>query len=318
MKALIQRATAVWAVALLSGCGGGAARPAAPPPPSLGPVPVIQTVEQITRPIDEYLPRPQEVRTLIAAANVLNAKCMAGFGLRGSDTHATNIDDHGARVATAHTHLYGFFDPAIVATEGYDLVQLQSSYDPAEPRPVPISAAAKTVEIGSDQAGHPMTAYAGKPVPAGGCKAEAAKGTGGDLPDMNAAGLPDGGPPIPFGDPRVIDATAKWSTCMAAKGYRFSSPYDAMTSQVAQAPVVGSGSAQKVVHSPAEIAQATADLTCKQATDFMGTVIAVQTAYDRQYIAGHSAALAQYRRQLDDRVRAAARIVAASGMPPSV
>jgi hypothetical protein len=307
---------AISAIALLSGCGAGPGRQTAPPP--LGPVPVIQTVEQITRPVDPYLPRPEEVRTLIAAGNVLNAKCMAGFGLRGNDTHATNIDDHGARVATAHTHLYGFFDPAIVATDGYDLIQLQSSHDPGEPPAPGISATAKGVEIGQDQTGRPVTSYAGQPVPAGGCKAEAAQNTGGDLPDMNAAGLPDGGPHLPLDDPRVVDATKKWSSCMAARGYHFSTPFDAMTSQVAQAPVVGTGSDQKVVHSPAEIQQATTDLACKQTTNFMGQVIAVQTAYDQQYIATHGAALAEYRTRLDGRVRAAAQIVAASGLPPSV
>jgi hypothetical protein len=280
-------------------------------------VPIIRTVEQITHPVDEYLPRPADVRMLISAANVLNAQCMAGFGLRGGGTHATDIDDHGARVATAHTRLYGFFDPEIVATDGYDIVQLQSSYDPGKPRPLPMSDVAVTVEIGSDKAGHPVSSYGGRPVPPGGCKAVARAATGGDLPDMNAAGLPDGGPTMPLSDPRVLDATTKWSTCMAAKGFHYKTPYDAMTSQVAQAAVVGSGSDQKVVHTPAEIDQATADLACKQATNFMGTVVAVQTAYDRQYIAGHGPALAEYRKRLDARIGQATQIVAASGMPPT-
>jgi hypothetical protein len=314
----MQRLTALAAVALLTGCGGGPAKPAAPPPPLVGPVPVVQTVDQVSRPIDPYLPRPEEVRMLISAANVLNARCMAGFGLSGGDTHATDIDEHGARVATAHTHLYGFFDPAIVAADGYDLVQLQSSQEPGKPARAPMSDVAMTVEIGQDQAHHPVTAYAGKPVPAGGCEGEAARGTGGALPDMNAAGLPDGGPPMPLSDPRVLDATAKWSSCMAAKGYHFATPYDAMTGPAPEsAQVVGPRGSQKVVHSPAEIAQATTDLACKQGTNFMGTVTAVQAAYDQQYINSHGPALAQYRKALDDRVHAAEQIVAASGAPPT-
>ncbi|MBS2532318.1 hypothetical protein KGQ20_05990 [Catenulispora sp. NF23] len=318
MKHLARTVIVLAPVALLAGCGSPT-KPATALPALSGPVPVVTALEQISRPVDPYLPTPTEVRTLISAANVLNARCMAGFGLRGTDTHPTDIDAHGVQVATAHTHLYGFFDPAIVATNGYDLIQLQTSQvAPGEPRPQPISDSAESVEIGRDTAGHPVTSYAGKSVPAEGCKAQAQQGTGGELPDMSAAGLPDGGPVTPLSDPRVLDANKQWSACMRGKGYHFSTPYDAMTSEPAQdAQVVGPEGDRKVVHSPAEIAQATADLACKQTTNFMGTATAVQDAYDRQYIAGHGPALAEYRRQLDDRIRAAQQIVASSGAPPS-
>ena len=317
MKHFAWAVLALAPVVLLTGCGS-AARTAAVPALA-GPVPVVTAVEQIHRPIDPYLPQPSEVRTLISAANVLNARCMAGFGLHGGDTYPTDIDAHGVRVATAHTHLYGFFDPSIVGTDGYDLIQLQSAQQPGAPAPASISDTAKSVEIGRDATGHPVTSYAGKPVPAHGCEAQAQQGIGGELPDMSAAGLPAGGPPVPLDDPRVRDVTKKWSACMAGKGYHFTTAYDAMTSNIAQeAPVTGTGDNQKVVHSAAEIAQATTDLACKQATNFMGIATAVQDAYDQQYIAQHTQALADYRRQFDDRIHAAAQIVASSGQPPSV
>ncbi|MBW8818790.1 MAG: hypothetical protein JF598_11290 [Streptomyces sp.] len=298
-------------VVLLTGCGS-ATKPAGPPPALDGPVPVVTTLDQISRPIDPYLPKPSEVQTLISAANVLNARCMAGYGLRGTDTRATNIDEHGVQVAIAHTHLYGFFDPAIVATDGYDAIQLPPPEEPGDPTPEPSSDTVHAVEFGRDTAGHPVTSYAGKPVPTHGCKAQALQGIGGDLPDMAAAGLPDGGPPTPLSDPRVVAVTSEWSTCMTAKGYHFATPYDSMTSDLAQnAQITGTGNSRKVVHSAPEITQATADLACKQSTNFMGIVTAVQDAYDRRYIVGRGPALTEYRRRLDERIHAAGQIVAA-------
>ncbi|MBS2532320.1 hypothetical protein KGQ20_06000 [Catenulispora sp. NF23] len=317
MKHLTRAVIALAPMALLAGCGS-TNTPAAALPALSGPVPVVTTLEQVNRPIDPYIPTPSEVLALIAAANVLNARCMAAFGLHGSDTHATDVDAHGVRVAIAHTHLYGFFDPSVAATDGYDVVQLQSSQVPGQPAAAPVSPAALSVESGQDDAGHPVADYAGKPVPAHGCKAQAQTGIGGEYPDMSAAGLPDGGPVTPLSDPRVLAANKQWSACMKGKGYHFATPYEAMDSATAQdAQVVGPEGDRKVVHSPAEIAQATADVGCKQATNFMGTATAVQDAYDRQYIAGHGPALAEYRRQLDDRVHAAQQIVASSGAPPS-
>ncbi|MEY9857349.1 hypothetical protein ABH935_002957 [Catenulispora sp. GAS73] len=317
MKHLTRAVIALAPAALLAGCGS-TTKPAAALPPLSGPVPVVTTLEQISRPVDPYLPTPSDVLTLIAAANVLNSRCMAGFGLRGSNTHATDIDAHGVRVAIAHTHLYGFFDPSIVATDGYDAVQLPPPEPPGLPTAAPLSPAALSVENGTDDVGHPVPAYAGKPVPAHGCKAQAQQGTGGVFPNMSAAGLPDGGPVTPLSDPRVLAANKEWSACMTGKGYHFATPYEAMDSPTAQdAQVVGPDGHHTVVHSPAEIAQATADVGCKQATNFMGTATAVRDAYDRQYIATHGPALAEYRQQLDDRVRAAQQIVASSGAPPA-
>jgi hypothetical protein len=315
MKHLTRAVLALAPAALLVGCGS-TAKPAAALPALSGPVPVVTTLEQVHRSIDPYLPTPSDVLTLISATNVLNARCMAEFGLHGNNTHAMDLDDHGAREALAHTHLYGFFDPSSAATDGYDAVEVQSSA--GQPATTPLTPAAQSVEVGHDEAGHPLTAYAGKPVPAHGCKAQAQEGTGGKYPDLTAAGLPEGGPATPLGDPRVLAANKQWSACMAGKGYHFATPYEALDSPTAQnAQVVGPDGAKKVVHSPAEIAQATADVACKQATNFMGTATAVQDAYDRQYIATHGPALAEYRRQLDDRVRAAQQIVTASGAPPS-
>ncbi len=62
-----------------------------------------------------------------------------------------------------------------------------------------------------------------------------------------------------------------------------------------------------------ELATATADLTCKQKTDLMGVAIAVQSAYDRQYIASHASALDAFKKQLEDRVNKATQVVAAGG-----
>ncbi|MEU8927777.1 hypothetical protein AB0D10_43900 [Kitasatospora sp. NPDC048545] len=51
------------------------------------------------------------------------------------------------------------------------------------------------------------------------------------------------------------------------------------------------------------------DVACKLSTNLVGISWAVQSAYDTQYIEGHGPALDDYRRTVEDRVRAAERIL---------
>ena len=50
--------------------------------------------------------------------------------------------------------------------------------------------------------------------------------------------------------------------------------------------------------STAQIATATADVQCKISTNLIGVAMAVQTAYDQQYIDAHTDQLAAYRERL--------------------
>lgn len=70
-------------------------------------------------------------------------------------------------------------------------------------------------------------------------------------------------------DPRVLAAQRAWSRCMAARGYRYQTPLEPMTHHWPKTPT------------PAEIAIATADVTCKAQVNLPSTVLAIEAAYQQ-------------------------------------
>jgi hypothetical protein len=123
--------------------------------------------------------------------------------------------------------------------------------------------------------------------------------------------LPDGGPKVPPTDPRIVDANARWSDCMKSKGFSYASPWAAyFDPKWRSMPRPGTLSR---THTPQEIATATADQDCKLSTNLMGIAVAVEAAYDKQYIDSHAAALSAFKLSLDDRLAKARRIIATGG-----
>ena len=68
--------------------------------------------------------------------------------------------------------------------------------------------------------------------------------------------------------------------------YSYATPWDADADPRWHEESSGAGST--VTHSRDEIATATADMSCKQSTNFMGIAVAVETAYDNQYISANA------------------------------
>lgn len=299
-----------FALAACANTGAGTSTGAGPQAvvrtPALGPISAISSPGQITRPIDPYLPTPAQAHELEAAAYAVTARCMAGYGLTALPTTPTDFVTL-ARQAEIRNQLYGFFDPAVVASEGYDvLVQAPAT------RGVP-SAAQVSVLTGRTEDGAVVTSYQGRAIPSGGCHQVALNAIGGWPPVPGASGsLPGGGPQAPLTDPRVVRVDAEWSACMKSKGYAYATPADAYAdARWRPAPGASPGGTASVPSG--EIATASADQSCKQATDLMGIAVAVQTAYDEQYVASHATELAAYKQRLEDRVGEASRLLAAGG-----
>ncbi|MFE6055929.1 hypothetical protein ACFQ6N_34730 [Kitasatospora sp. NPDC056446] len=302
--------------ATAAGCGaatGGSATGGPAAAPAIGPVPVVTTVEQIGRPIDRYLVTPQQVATLQSAANALNETCMREFGLPPVATDLVGFDEASLRFERTHGELYGFFDPAQVAESGYNRVLPGYEAAAATPAAAQPSPATMTVEHGVDQAGKAVSAYAGRAVPAGGCKGESVRGTGGALPLPDPKALPDHGPRVPVDDPRIRAAFAAWSGCMSAKGYSYATPQDGMTAARLVPVTSEQNGVVSVRHSAEELKQAADDVACKLSTNLVGISLAVQSAYDTQYIESHGQALSDYRNGVADRVAAAERILRDAG-----
>lgn len=274
--------------------------------PPIGPVATITSVDQIVRPVDRYLVTPQQVTTIQSAANMLNEKCMKEFGLRGVATELFGFDAKSIRYDKTHAPLYGFFDPAQAGASGYDRVPSQPA--PAPSGAVPPSMDAMTVEHGMDAAGNPVSTFAGKSLPAGGCKGQSVRGTGGALPIPDPKALPDHGPQIPTDDPRILKVTAAWSACMKTKGFTYSNPQDALDNPQLIPKTSERNGVISVQHSADELKQASADVACKLSTNMVGISLAVQSAYDTRYVEGHTQALREYSQQIEGRVREAAQI----------
>lgn len=246
------------------------------------------------------------MKELHQAIDAVTARCVKTYGLPSIPTMSADFEDVALQ-NRARNQLYGFFDPGVTATKGYDVETVMSGH-PVQPTEADIA-----VLSGHSGTGAVVTTYDGKPIPAGGCHQVGVDAVDGDPPTPGSGvSLPDGGPPVPIGDPRVVRADTRWSACMKAEGYSYANPADAYA-DAKWRPVGNTLSRPDATRKREERATATADMACKQETDFMGVAIAVQSAYDRQYIASHSAALKAFTEHLDDRVEKAAQIMATDG-----
>ena len=93
---------------------------------------------------------------------------------------------------------------------------------------------------------------------------------------MEDSALPNGGPPVPRGDSRIVTVAEKWSKCMAARGhYSYPTPLDSLFDVKWSEDYPPSDAQRKTARD---------DLTCKRQTNYVGVAVAVQEAYDRAYI----------------------------------
>jgi hypothetical protein len=101
--------------------------------------------------------------------------------------------------------------------------------------------------------------------------------------------LPDRGPQMNMNDSRWVAAVEEWSKCMADKGYNYQTPIDAISQNVYVDPPTAENRATAV-----------ADVDCKVSTNLIGKAVAIQSAYDQEYIQSHREALDEYKQQLAD------------------
>jgi len=269
----------------------------------LGPISVITSVDQITRPIDAYVPTVTDINKLTKGMDIVQARCMKGFNLpyqsEEIDGLAQDVLDYIAR-----TPLYGYFGTDTQLDKGYDMMRNPSAADNSASVP----QVAVNVFNGKNSAGTLITSYQGKKVPPGGCQGAGAAAVGGFPPMPTTEVLPDGGPRTPASDPRLVAIYAKWAQCMKTKGYGYSTPMAAFLDPQWQPH--SAAEFQDYTVSPVQIATVTADLDCKKSTNLIGVAIAVESAYDNQYIKSHKTQLAKFQMQLDARVAKAEQIIA--------
>jgi hypothetical protein len=235
---------------------------------SIGPITQVRTVGEIVRPIDAYVPTPAEVVQLFRIHDAATSACQAQHGYPGevTETDLTAFVSGLARDRVVRSGLYGFFDPQNASHYGY-----------GRPPDVP----------GTMMSGGPSV----PPDVAAACESIARAAVDGLSLAPDETMLPDRGPATPVDDPRVVKADKAWSGCMAARGYRYSTPSEAISDPQWRR----SGGA---VPSPAEVSAATSDVACKIKTNLVGVALAVQASADLKYINKYALRLQQFRDQL--------------------
>ena len=125
----------------------------------------------------------------------------------------------------------------------------------------------------------PISTFHGLPVPKGGCLGEAAAkltAQGGSVTDSpQAVDINFEDYQHSMTDDRLRAAFQQWSNCMRAKGYSYPTPNDATNDRRWK---------ETATASAAEIATATADASCRQQTNIIGTWFTVESAYEDQAI----------------------------------
>lgn len=295
------RTAAVIAAALITAVAGCGDSNPSRPPPAIGPATAVASPDRIHRPIDRYTLNVADAKILHRGAQIAIADCMRRFGFPPEPGPAADMAAAAAQVRS-RSAVYGFFAPQTVTQDGYGA---HRTLPPEAAVPAPADQTEVLQGVLPD--GTVATTYHGMPLPKGGCIRAGLAEVGGVPPlPLDTSPLPDHGPQVPPTDPRLTAVDAKWSTCMADRGYHYATPVDAIADPTWRA---------SRTTTPAEIATATADIACKQATNLVGITVAIEAAYDDQYISSHTDALRAYDRTLRADVQKAAAILVGDGSP---
>ena len=268
--------------------------------PALDDVPTIMSPAQIVLPIHAYLPSVDlSVAMLLVSQDLVNTCIMSGGsqstiqigqvslsgGVAGEFQPATasGLTNMMAAIRDedrTYSSLWGFFSPDTVAQYGYT----------RPPGGTTLAAEGGDTE---DPVVESCLAQVDLMAPGGNA-----------LKPFMISELPDGGPPVPASDSRFVAVEQEWSACMSQRGFDFVTPIDAIQAHYAATTDSEKALAKSV---------AVADVQCKLDTNLVGVAVAVQSAYEQQYIDTHRAALLTMQAQIADYL--AARVSTPSASP---
>ncbi|MFF7369760.1 hypothetical protein [Streptomyces tricolor] len=297
-------------LAALTACSSPSPKP--PEPPALGAVPHTVGVEHLRLPVERYMLSPHQALTLDEASDAAVRACMRRLSVPYPPPARSAADPAERRQAvngyTVLYRRYGLTDAAEARTWGYHAPTTTPGRSPAKSaQPKPPSPAARGVLTGVDTSGSPLTAHRGRPVPRGGCLGEAARLLGaaspqgpGTDPEGIVARIKADSFERSMADPRVRKVFSAWSACMRSRGFEMSTPMDEVPSANAERP------------SREEIAQARADVACKERTNLVGVWFAVESAYQKAAIEEHGTELEKVMTAREKTVRALDRLTHSS------
>jgi len=263
--------------------------------PPLGTIPVITSPDQVNLPIYAYWPNPDQTVAIMLQGESLINRCVQDAGGTPQTLWTINDPSTGAShdatqadlisfVTTSHRadatrgNLWGFFDPSSADQYGYGVPPGADGY--------------LVVTMGDPGTGLSSCFDRVSSVAPGGSAAW----------PLYLFSLPDHGPQWPGDDSRFAAAVQSWSDCMKDKGYAYANPDDAMSDAI-----------QPSTDQATQKAIAVADVACKVSTNLVGVGVAVQTAYQQEYIDSHREELATFQQQISDYL--AGRVTVPSAAP---
>jgi len=294
--------TATWfvVVTLLTGCA-----PAGTPQlePSISDIPRISSPDQVEFPINSYLPSDeQNVAMMLEGLHLVN-ECRAAEGDTGTSQIVLTrqgVDPSAAtqpgasvadltryvaawrRDAVTFSGMWQFFDPDNAADYGYQ----------RPPNELP----------------NLMLTGSGSAVMACMDRVRSISPGGQVVGPFMVGDLPDGGSQWQANDSRYVAVEKQWADCMAAAGFDYATPKDAIGQNYQASTATDKARATAV---------AVADVQCKIQTNLVGVAVAVQSAYDQIYIDSHRDQLAALQTQIADYI-AGGVTVPASAPPTTV
>ncbi|GAA1992740.1 hypothetical protein GCM10009738_86960 [Kitasatospora viridis] len=256
---------------------------------------VADPVAGLHLPIEAYLLSTADSTRIQTARAALIGSCMRRFGADYTPAVAA-----GGRSQMANR--YGPTAPDTARTYGYHAPDAQRPANgrPSAPALPPALAAVLGHGAGAPQPpGSPAApdTYHGLAVPPGGCVGEADRAltAGGGIvqDDQTAVDINFQDYQRSLTDAAVTAAFARWSSCMAARGYWYDNPQSAVNDTRWRTPAP---SAQ-------EIATAGADVACKQRAGVVAAWFGAESRLENEDIRARSADLTRIRRSIDTAVR---------------
>lgn len=285
-------AAALAASLLVSGCGGGPPGTSATRPPVATPTPT--TTVDLRLPLNAYLPTPEEQATGEYLIYRVEQRCMRGYGFRYLPHLSSDyIDTTVATWREYESRRYGISERTIAARRGYHLGEATAETR-APQAATTLSVPERRVLSGQEPNGQELTTpVRNKDVPDGGCAGLADRTVHGD----RAAEVQRGYDLVARlrgeafdrsrSDPRVAAVNRRWSSCMRSTGFTYRDPDAAI--EDARWDLLSAGPSR------AEVAVATADISCKLRTNVLGVNFAVETGYENAAIDAHARELAKAR-----------------------
>jgi hypothetical protein len=264
---------------LATGCGGGA-----------GKLPSASVVRnpapnQVVLPFEAYEPTAQERALIQTAQDLLIRNCMEEKGFTWS------VPTRTGNRPRATLRRYGVIEPDVAQSFGY-----HPPPDPEADRLLHLQQSTKLTAAEEE-------ALRGK----AGCGPAAVRDLG--LEDASKATAQFNS----FGqesyaksesDDRVVNAAKRWSSCMHDEGFKYDSPQEAIADRhwKLDDPAV----------TPREIAAASADVRCKNKSNFVGVWFSVERAYQQKAIGENPDLFASLKQARESQLQSATQVVQAA------